>query len=264
VSDASPRGGPALAGLGLLLRKELREQVRTLRLPVIVILFAILGMLSPVLARYIQEIVAAVGGDELTGMIPEPGVADAAAQFTKNLGQFGVLAAILVTMGSVAGEKERGTAAFLLTKPLSRGAFLFAKVLALGLLLALATAVAGVLCWIYAAVLFEPLPVAGFTAAVFLVWLSLSVFAALTFLASVVARSAIVAGGIGIGALLVAGILSALPIVGSYLPTSLWGLADQLAVGLTPDVLLGPVVFNVAIIAVAVALSGWSFQRQEL
>ena len=69
MSDASLRSGPAVAGLGLLLRKELREQVRTLRLPVIVILFAILGMLSPVLARYIQEIVAAIGGDELTGMI---------------------------------------------------------------------------------------------------------------------------------------------------------------------------------------------------
>ena len=42
-------------GLGLLVRKELREQVRTLRLPVIVILFAILGMLSPVFARYIRR-----------------------------------------------------------------------------------------------------------------------------------------------------------------------------------------------------------------
>jgi ABC-2 type transport system permease protein len=246
------------------MRKELREQVRTLRLPVIVILFAILGMLSPVMARYIREIVSAVGGDDLMGMIPDPSVGDAAIQFTKNLGQFGVLAAILVTMGAVANEKDHGTAAFLMTKPLSRGAFVVSKVVALGLLLALATAVAGVLCWIYAAVLFEALPVAGFAAAVFLLWLSLCVFAAITFLASVVARSAIVAGGIGIAALLVAGILSALPVVGVYLPTGLWGLADQLAVGLTPDALLGPVLVNVAIIALAVALSWWSFQRQEL
>ncbi len=151
-------------GLGLLVGKELREQVRTLRLPVIVILFAILGMISPVFARYIKEIISAVGGDQLTGIVPDPVVGDAAVQFTKNLGQFGVLAAILVTMGSVAGEKDHGTAAFLLTKPVTRGAFLGAKVIAIGALLALATAVAGVLCWVYTAILFEPLPAGGFLA----------------------------------------------------------------------------------------------------
>lgn len=256
--------GGSTQGLGLLVRKELREQVRTLRLPVVVILFAILGMLSPVFARYILEIVEALGGSQLSGALPEPSVADAAVQFTKNLGQFGVLAAILVTMGSVANEKDHGTAAFLLTKPVGRGAFLLAKVIAIGALLALSTGVAGILCWIYAAILFEPLPVAGFTAAAFLVWLSLCVFAAITFLASVVARSALVAGGIGIAALLLGGILSALPVVGAYLPTGLWGLADQLAVGNLPDALLGAVLANVAVIVVAVALAWWSFLRQEL
>jgi ABC-2 type transport system permease protein len=256
--------GATLAGLGLLVRKELREQVRTLRLPVVVILFAILGLLSPVFARYIREIISSLGSDDLVGILTEPTVGDAVVQFTKNLGQFGVLAAILVTMGSVAAEKERGTAAFVLTKPVSRGAFLGAKVVALGALLALATVIAGVLCWIYAAILFEPLPIAGFAAAVILVWLSLGVFAAITFLASVVAPSALVAGGIGIAALLVAGILSALPVVGPYLPTGLWGLADRLALGEMPDPLAGPVLVNVGVIVVAVALSWWAFRRQEL
>lgn len=251
-------------GLPLLVRKELLEQVRTLRLPVIVILFAILGMISPVFARYIQEIISAVGGDQLTGIVPDPVVADAAVQFTKNLGQFGVLAAILVTMGSVAGEKDHGTAAFLLTKPVTRGAFLGAKVVAIAALLALGTIVAGVLCWIYTAILFEPLPVVGFVGTVFLVWLSLAVFAAITFLASVVARSALVAGGIGIAALLVAGILSALPVVGPHMPTGLWGAADVLAVGSVPDPLLGPVVVNSVIIVIAVGLAWWAFRRQEL
>jgi ABC-2 type transport system permease protein len=191
-------------------------------------------------------------------------VGDAAVQFTKNLGQFGVLAAILVTMGSVAGEKDHGTAAFLLTKPVTRGAFLGAKVVAIGALLALGTIVAGVLCWVYTAILFEPLPAGGFVGTVFLVWLSLAVFAAITFLASVVARSALVAGGIGIAALLVAGILSAIPVVGTYLPTGLWGAADVLAVGTIPDPLLGPIVSNVVIIVAAVGLAVWSFGRQEL
>jgi ABC-2 type transport system permease protein len=253
-----------MTGFGLMLRKEVREQVRTMRLVVVVAVFAIFGLLSPVVARYTREIVEAVGGGQFGGMIPEPTVADAVIQFTKNVGQFGVVIAILVTMGAVATEKERGTAAFLLTKPIGRGAFVAAKVVAIGALLALALAAAGALCWIYTTILFEPLPVAAFAGAVALVWLSLAVFAALTFLASVATRSALVAGGAAFGLFLVVGILSALPGIGPYLPTSLWGAADALALGTVPDPLLGPVVVNVALIAVVLGLAWWGFRRQEL
>jgi ABC-2 type transport system permease protein len=253
-----------MTGLGLLLRKEIREQVRTMRLPVVVAVFAMIGLFSPIFARYVREIVEALGGGQFQGLIPDPTVADSVAQFTKNMGQFGVLIAILVTMGSVATEKERGTAAFLLTKPITRGAFVGAKVLAIGALLALATAVAGVLCWIYTAILFEPLPAAHFAAAVGLVWLSLAVVAAITFLASVTTRSALVAGGAAFGAFLVAGILSALPGVGAYMPTSLSGAAGLVALGTVPDPLVGPVVANVAFMAVAIGLAWWSFRRQEI
>ena len=253
-----------MTGIGLLLRKEVREQVRTLRLLVVVAVFALFGLLSPVLARYTREIVDALGAGQFGGMIPAPTVGDAVIQFTKNVGQFGALIAVLISMGSVAAEKERGTAAFVLTKPISRGAFIGAKVVAIGLLLALATAIAGVLCWVYTLLLFEALPVPGFTGAVLLVWLSLAVFASATFLASVVTRSGLVAGGIGFGALIGAGILSALPGIGPYLPTSLWGAADALALGRVPDPLAGPVLVNVALVAGALGLALWRFRRQEL
>jgi ABC-2 type transport system permease protein len=253
-----------MTGFGLMLRKEVREQVRTMRLVVVVAVFAIFGLLSPVVARYTREIVEAVGGGQFGGMIPEPTVADAVIQLTKNVGQFGVIIAILVTMGTVAAEKERGTAAFILTKPVTRVAFVVAKVVAIGSLLAIALVVSGAFAWAYTAILFEPLPVAGFAGAVALLWLSLAVFAAITFLASVVAPSGIVAGGIGFGAFVLAGILAVLPGVGAYLPTSLWGAADQVAVGIVPEPLLGPVLFNVAVIAAAIGLAAAIFRRQEL
>jgi ABC-2 type transport system permease protein len=253
-----------MTGVGLMLQKELREQLRTMRLPVVVAVFAIFGLLSPVFARYVREIVEAVGGGQFGGVIPAPVAGDAVAQFTKNMGQFGVLTAILVTMGAVATEKDRGTAAFVLTKPVTRGAFVLAKVAGIGVLLAVAIAVGGGLCWIYTAILFEPLPVGGFAAAVALVWLSLAVFAALTFVASVAARSALVAGGVGFGIFLIVGILSALPGIGPYMPTSLWGAAQALAVGTVPDPLAGPVLVNVALVIVALGVAWWVFDRQEL
>ena len=170
-------------------------------------------------------------------------------------------------MGSVAAEKERGTAAFLLTKPITRGAFVAAKVVAIGSLLAhRASAVAGALCWIYTTILFEPLPVAGFAA---------RGRARLALAGGL--RGADVPGlgrrrgrrswpaASGFGAFVVAGILSALPGIGAYMPTSLWGAADQLALGTVP----GPArragaVVNVALIAATIGLAWWSFRRQEL
>ena len=97
-----------MTGFALMLGKEAREQIRTARLMVVVAVFALFGLLSPVVARYTREIVEAVGGGQFGGMIPEPTVADAVIQLTKNVGQFGVVIAILVTMGAVAAEKERG------------------------------------------------------------------------------------------------------------------------------------------------------------
>jgi ABC-2 type transport system permease protein len=253
-----------MTGFGLMLRKEALEQARTMRLVVVVAVFAVFGLLSPVVARYTREIVEAVGGGQFGGMIPDPTVADAVIQLTKNVGQFGVLIAILITMGAVATEKDRGTAAFMLTKPITRTAFVAAKVVAIGVLLAGALAVAGVLAWVYTTILFEPLPAAGFAGAVALMWLSLAVYAALTFLASVVAPSGLVAGGIGLGLFFLTGLFSALPGVGAYMPTSLWGAADQLAIGTVPDPLVGPVLANVLLAVGAVALAAAVFRRQEL
>ncbi|HSW43049.1 MAG TPA: ABC transporter permease subunit [Patescibacteria group bacterium] len=253
-----------MKGFALLLGKEIREQARTMRLVVVVAVFAVFGLLSPVFARYVREIVDAAGAGQLGVAIPDPTVADAVIQFTKNMGQFGVLIAILLPMGAVATEKERGTAAFILTKPLTRTAFIAAKAAVIGGLLAVAIAIAGGLAWTYTTILFEPLPAAGYAAAVGLVWLSLAVFAALTLLLSVVARSALVAGGIGLGLVFATGIVSALPGIGAYMPTSLWGAADQLALGTVPDPFAGPVLVNVLLAVGAVALAAAIFRRQEL
>jgi ABC-2 type transport system permease protein len=253
-----------MAGYGLLLRKELLEQWRTRRLPVVVIVFTLLGLVSPVVARYMREILEAAGGTEFQGLLPEPVARHAVNQLTRNLGQFGVLITILVTMGAVAGEKDRGTAVFVLTKPLGRGAFLGAKLTAIALLLAAATALAGAGCWVYTTILFEPLPLAGYVPAIGLLWLSLLVFAAITFAASVMAPSAMVAGGLGLAALLGSGFLAVVPNLAPYLPTGLWGLAEQLAVGETPDPLVLPVILNVAVVGIMVAASWWSFRGQEL
>lgn len=254
-----------MSGLGVLLRRELLEQRRTSRLLVVVAVFAVMGIASPLTAFYLNEIIAAIGGGQLDLTFPPATAADAVAQLIKNAGQFGGFIAVLLTMGAVVTEKERGTAAMILTKPATRAAFLLGKVAAVGLLLAVSVAIAFVLAAAYTAVLFEALPVAGVAAAAVVLWLSLVVFAALTFLASTVAPSAIVAGGVGLAALLATGIIGALPGLGPWMPTGLWGAAQALALGQEPATdIVGPVLLNAGIVAAAISLAIVAFRRQEL
>jgi ABC-2 type transport system permease protein len=252
---------------GVLIRKELLESWRTLRLPIVAGLFLLVGLSSPLLARFLPEIVTAAAGDQLPSIqIPTPVPADAADQLWKNLAQFGAIAAIVLAMGSVATERDRGTAAFILSKQVSRGSFVAAKVVALGAVLAVCVFLAVAAGWFYTAILFEPLPVLGWLGLAVLAWLGLAAWASLTFLGSTVTGSAAAAAGVGFGALLVLSIAAAIPNVGRFLPGGLAGPAVALAAGAPVNAgdVLTPVVATVVLIGAAIAASAWSFRRQEL
>jgi ABC-2 type transport system permease protein len=257
-------------GFATLLRKELLESWRTMRLPVILGLFLFVGLSSPLLARYLPEILELAAGD-LGGSIPipTPTAADAVDQVLKNLGQFGAFAAIVLAMGAVATELDRGTAAFVLARPVGRGAFIAAKAVSLGLVLGLGVLLAVAVGWIYTAILFEPQPIGGWVALGVLAWLALAAWAALTFLASTVTGSAPAAAGLGFVALLVLSIAAAVPAIARLTPAGLTAPAHALASGTATVADLGldlwsPVIATIAIVGVALGLAGLAFRRREL
>jgi ABC-2 type transport system permease protein len=253
-----------MTGFGALLRKELLEQWRTTRLPVVGTVFLLVGLSSPLLARFTPEIIRAVGGEQFQIVLPTPTAADAYDQLAKNVGQFGALIAILLAMGSVATEKERGTAALILSKPVSRGAFLLAKLVAIAMTLGISTAIAAGGAWFYTFVLFEPLPIAGFFVATILQWLALVAYAAITFLGSTLTRSALAAAGLGVAAFIVLGILGIVPAIGHYLPTGLGPPARGLALGQAGVDAVGPASATVVLIAGLLGIAWLAFRRQEL
>ena len=167
-------------------------------------------------------------------------------------------------MGSVATEKERGTAAFVLSKPVSRASFLTAKLAAIAIDLLAAVIGAVTAGAVYTAILFQPLPLAGVVGMALLLWLSLVVFAALTFVGSTVTRSAAGGAGVGFALLVITGILGALPTIGPYMPGSLIGPAGNLALGLDAGGSIGPIIFNIALVPALGAVAWLAFRRQEL
>ncbi|MCB8987774.1 MAG: ABC transporter permease [Ardenticatenaceae bacterium] len=105
-------------------RKELLQQWRTRRVLVVCAVFLLFGLLSPLAAKFTPQMLTMVkGAEQFADLIPQPTINDAITQYIKNITQFGFIIAILVGMGAVAGEKEKGTAALILSKPMSRWAF---------------------------------------------------------------------------------------------------------------------------------------------
>jgi ABC-2 type transport system permease protein len=220
---------------GVLLRKELTESWRTLRLGTVVLVFGIAGLLSPVVARYTPEMLRAFMPESLPLTLPDPVIADAIAQYAKNVGGLLTLAAVLLAMGMIATERERGTAAFLFTRSVGRGAFVAAKLATLALILGLADVVAGAAAYGYTAWLFAPPPPLGFAALVVCLWLSHLAIGSLTLAGSAALRSVTAAAAFGVAAYLVLAVLSALPVIGPWTPAGLQAVGVGLADGGAPD-----------------------------
>ena len=256
-----------MMGFRVLLLKELREQLRTSRLVAVSVVFIFFGILGPVTDRYMKELIDAIGTQSggFSVQVPPPTLDGALVQITKNLSQFGILCALLLGMGSVAWEKERGTAGMILTKPASRAAFLAAKLVAISFTLGIATALGTGVAYVYTLILYPTVfPLTGYIAMAALLWWILVSFAAITLLGSTITRSAIAAAGIGLVALLVMGIVGALPVIGPYMPSSLGEPARALAMGQDPGWPIGPLAFNLALVPALFAATWLVFRRQEL
>jgi ABC-2 type transport system permease protein len=246
------------------LRKELIEQWRTRRWLVLAAVLMLFGLLSPLLARYTPDLIAMLPETEgLADLIPPPTVNDAVAQYLENMSQFGVILALLITMGAVAQEKERGTAAMMLVKPLPRWAFLGAKFAALAIIFAVSLALAGTGAYYYTYLLFEPLDVGRWLALNGLVLVFLIVYVALTLLCSVLMRTPAAAGGLAFAIFIVLAIPGVAPQIGRYLPGHLVALAGGVMLG-APALGWAALWVSLGLIAASLVLAWLAFRRQEL
>lgn len=250
-------------GFASLIRKDLLEQWRTFRLPAMGLVFLVFGLMSPLLAKYTAELIEQFAGNVEIN-VPIPTSKDAIDQIIKNLGQTGPIAAILLGMGVIAAEKQRGTAALILTKPVTRSAFIVSKFLALMATLATGVLLGCVAGYVYTAILFEPPPVGGYTFFTLLILLSITVYAAITFLGSTVLNSSLAAAGVGLAALVITVAMAALPGIGGFMPVGLYAPARDIALGGPSENVLMPVIINLIVVGLALTFAWLSFRRQSL
>ncbi|HSN44285.1 MAG TPA: ABC transporter permease [Propionibacteriaceae bacterium] len=250
-------------GLWTFLRKELMEFVRTWRVWVLFGIVMFMAVSSPGMAKLMPVLFRSLEGSGMTITMPDPTWRDAYLQWTGNLGEVVLLAVVIMLGGLVAGEVKSGTALLVLTKPLSRSAFLTAKFLANSAFVVVAALLGSLITWVGTRLLFGEAPLEPLVAAT-AAWLLLGVcFVALMVLLSSLVRNSLAAAGLGFAVYMVASLASMWGPARRWSPIGLVNGPTSLATGEPVD-LTWPIVTTVVLTGALLASALKLFGRREL
>jgi ABC-2 type transport system permease protein len=252
------------SGFAAFAGKEATEIIRTWRiwvLPGILLFFALTG---PVLARFTPQLLGALAGDQLKGLVlPVPTYLDAYAQWTKNLSQIALFALIVIYGSIISSERKSGTAVLVLTKPLSRTSFVVAKAAVHSAFLAVLVVAGTLITWGVTAAVFGQAPGSALWSAA-LAWLVFGVlFIALMTLLSVLIGSAAGAAGAGLGVYALVSIAAIWKPLGTNSPAALATQPASLAAGKDVAV-LWPVLTSLLLAVVLVTFAALVFRSKDL
>jgi len=223
----------------IFLKKELFEALKTHKLLILGAVFLLLGMMSPLVARFTPEILKlameadpATAGMDLSLMMTEPVAFDSWAQFYGNVGLMGFIVIVIVFSGMLSSELSKGTLTIMLSKGLSRSAVILSKLTNAILIWTACFTMAALTAWGYTVYMFDDI-VPNLFFALLCLWVFGVFLLAVTALAASLTNkgfTCMIAVGV---TTVVLTLINMLPAIGRYNPISLSGASIAL---LTDDV----------------------------
>lgn len=210
-----------MKGFAAFTKKELLEQLRTYKWLIVICVFFIFGMISPLLAKLMPEIFKGMKVEGMEMIIPEPTIMDAYGQFFKNLTQMGMLVLLLVFGGILSNELMKGTLVNILAKGLPRHTIILSKYVAAVVLWTIGYLLSAVTAFGYTTYLFKNETVENLVFSFFCLWLFGCFVIALILLSSSITSGNFGGLILSVVALGVMIMINALPIVVKYNPVTL-------------------------------------------
>ncbi|HEX3016079.1 MAG TPA: ABC transporter permease subunit [Desulfobacteria bacterium] len=248
-----------------MLKKEVREVLRSYRWLLLPCIFIFLGLGQPITNKFMPEIIKNTKLPPGTVMqIPIPPADYVVSSILPQFSQLGVLMIILSVMGTVAQEKTSGVAAGTLVKPVGRGTYLLAKFVVHAILTVIAYTLGLGIGAYYTQVLIGKFAWLNVVQGglVFLPYLLLTV--ALTILTSTLFASQLAAGGTALFGMLAVTLLPNLAQWSRELfPGALSNAAQHLVQGNRLET-WNPVLFTCGLITACLVGAWLSLRRQEL
>jgi ABC-2 type transport system permease protein len=205
---------------------------RTSRLLVLVLVFAFFGLLGPLTAAYLPELIGLASQSEgIVIEVPEPTPSDGIAQYIGNISQIGLIAVAAVGALAFAVDARPGLAAFYRTRQPSAASWIVPRWVATSLAAGAAWTV-GLLAAVYETVLLIGSLPAGEMVVGWAAWVLYLAFAvAVTALAAGLVRSTVAVTVVAVGLLIVVAVAGVVPQVSEWLPSHLVGAPAALAAG---------------------------------
>lgn len=205
-------------------RLEWLRLIRTPRAICLAAVYVFLGLLGPLTARYLSQILSHAGATgNLTITVAPPRPVDGISAFTGQANQAGLIVVVVVTAGALAFDARRGISVFLRTRSANVTSLLIPR-FAVSAAAAIVAYTLGMLAaWYETAVLIGKLPATDMLTG----WLCTAaylVFAvAVTALAASLVRSVLATVGTSLGILFLLPLVGSVPGARPWLPTSLAG-----------------------------------------
>ncbi len=227
--------------INILLAKEVTESFRSHRFLIWTIICGFFGILSPLSAFYMPNILALIGSTQnIVLTMTEITYRDAVDQYVKNFTQLGSILMIFLAMGSVAGEKADGSLQFLVVRPITYRLILCSKMLAMVFMAGSGIGIAVIFSSLYACYLFPGFPLIQFMQSNLLLMLYLVVIGVMTISVSAMVKKPVVAGLCSLGLWLLFSMFGSLGGSGEYsfprLGTEMIRITEGFSMSLKPFV----------------------------
>ncbi|MDX1691377.1 MAG: hypothetical protein R3290_10175, partial [Acidimicrobiia bacterium] len=204
-----------------LWRLEWLRLLRTKRLAALIGVYVFFGVIGPVIARYLGEIVERFGGGDVTIEFPDPVPADGFAQFVSNASQVGVLVAVAVAAGALTIDALPEMSIFLRTRVRAASRIVLPRFVVSVAAIGGAYLLGLLAAWYETVVLLGGVPIGGLVAG--LVYGVLYLAFAVAVVAAIGSRLRSVIGTVGLSVvvLLVTPIVGVVDAIGRWLPSHL-------------------------------------------
>lgn len=149
---------------GLFVHKESLEMWRSYKWIWMPIVFIFIGVQQPLSLYYLPDIIHSVGNLPEGAVIELP-TPSAQEVISASIGQYntlGILTFVLTFMGMIAAERKNGSAGMILSKPVSRTAYILAKWCSTAALLLFSFFCGYLASWYYTGALFSYIPLIDF------------------------------------------------------------------------------------------------------
>lgn len=108
-------------------KKEFTECIRSSKMVIMAVVFLLIGIMNPVLAKVTPDILKSLASEGMTITVADPTALDSWTQFYKNMPQFGLIVLVIIFSGILTNEISKGTLINMLTKGLKRSIVIYAK-----------------------------------------------------------------------------------------------------------------------------------------